>query len=389
MSLRQTDHEGKIVFVGIDVHKKTYAVSVRGEHMPKPMKLSNLRADPMALAKRLHQTFQGATINTVYEAGFAGFVLHRVLTAEGIHNIVVNPASIEVAANNRVKTDKRDADKMAEHLMRGRLTGIRVPSVPEELMRLYTRTRQQLVEHRTAVGNQIKSKLAQFGYLSPDDDALMSMKLLKEIKAMNLPLELAVVVRSLSAIYESLTDEIKALEKKIGEQANDDIDNEKVYRSVPGFGPISSRIFANELGDLQQFKNQKALFSFMGLTPSEYSSGDKEYKGSITRQGRTILRSVIVEVAWRAIRKDANLAKIYEHIKQRRGGKKAIVAVARRLVGRIRSCFTKKEAYKIGVKGVIETGKVAAKTSCRAVITSTKHSGKSCRLATPTAAASV
>ncbi len=82
--------------------------------------------------------------------------------------------------------------------------------------------------------------------------------------------------------------------------------------------------------------------------PSEYSSGEKEQRGHITRQGRAELRAVMVEVAWRAIDEDAVLDSIYQRIKVRRGGKRAIVAVARRLIGRIRGCFKNKEFYKVG-----------------------------------------
>ncbi len=92
---------------------------------------------------QLYRYFPGASFKTAYEAGFSGFVLHRNLEKAGIPNIVVNPGSIEIAVHNRVKTDKRDALKIATLLEAGRLKAIRVPSFQQEQQRLLTRTRQQ------------------------------------------------------------------------------------------------------------------------------------------------------------------------------------------------------------------------------------------------------
>jgi transposase len=101
---------GKEVFIGIDVHKRTYAVVARmaGE----VVKEWTTAAFPQALTQQLLKYFAGAHIHTAYEAGFSGFVLHRELEKHSIHNLVVNAAGIEVAANDRVKTDKRDAHKL-------------------------------------------------------------------------------------------------------------------------------------------------------------------------------------------------------------------------------------------------------------------------------------
>ena len=92
---------------------------------------------------------------------------------------------------------------------------------------------------------------------------------------------------------------------------------------------------------------KKKLFSFTGLTPREHSSGDKKWLGSISRQGRPILRKILIEAAWVAIKKDNNLLSIFEIIKKKVGAKRAIVGVARRLIGRIRACIFKEEVYKV------------------------------------------
>jgi transposase len=129
--------DGKQVFVGIDVHKTTYSACVVCEGVV--VAKASMPAEAQALVKFLER-FTGGTIFSAYEAGYFGFSQHRTLVGYGIKNIVVNPASIEVAANDRVKTDKRDAKKIAELLSLGRLKGIRIPSEREEERRLLTRT---------------------------------------------------------------------------------------------------------------------------------------------------------------------------------------------------------------------------------------------------------
>jgi len=105
------------------------------------VKTAPVPAEPVRLAESLLRWFPGATLSSAYEAGFSGFVLHRALTTAGITNLVVNPASVAVAANDRVKTDRRDAKQLAFDLADGRLRGISIPTEAEELARLLPRTR--------------------------------------------------------------------------------------------------------------------------------------------------------------------------------------------------------------------------------------------------------
>ncbi|MES1025119.1 MULTISPECIES: transposase [Cyanophyceae] len=123
--------------------------------------------------------------------------------------------------------------------------------------------------------------------------------------------------------------------------------NEKIYRSAPGIGPLGARILSNELGDMSQFHNERQLFSYTGLTPCEQSSGDNIRRGCITRQGNSRVRWVLCEAAWRAIRQDRDLREYFERLFPRTGKKKAIVAVSRKLIGRIRSAFRQGKPYRM------------------------------------------
>jgi transposase len=337
-------YAGKEVFVGIDVHKKTYSVVVQVDGVC--VKEWTTAASPQALAEQLLKFFAGASIHSAYEAGFSGFVLHRELVKYGIDNIVVHAAAVEVAANNRVKTDKRDAQKIAIQLESKRLKGIRVPSEAEEQRRLLSRTREQLVADRVAIKNKIRMKGHQLGLINATDRREMSHEMVRELLQRSPSSEFTLVVEAYWRIWQSLDEEIRKLEQELKQQAKAD-HWEATYRSAPGIGALSSRILSNELGDMSQFENERQLFSYTGLTPSEHSSGENIRRGHISKQGNSRLRCILVEAAWRAIEKDCALSKCFERVSLRAGKKRAIVAVARKLIGRIRAAFRQGKSYQI------------------------------------------
>lgn len=342
----KTSFVGKKVFVGIDVHRKTYFVTCRCEK--ETVKRCQVEAEPEKLVDFLLRHFKGAQIETVYEAGFSGFVLHRKLQEAGIESIVINPGSIEVCAGNKVKTDKRDSFKQAEQLAAGRLHSITIPTFERETMRLVVRSREQLIGKRTRLQNQLRSKFHQFGLIPLHDNRRLSQKMINHLlEEKEIPEKLRVVSQSYLALWMNLNEQIKIFDEEMKHQGKD-CPLIKLYRSASGIGPVTASTLAVELGDMSQFRNEKALFSYTGLTPTEYSSGEQRRLGCISRQGNTRLRRVLIECAWVAIRKDRKLAEDYMRISARRGKKRAIVAVARKLIGRIRAAARKGELYQPG-----------------------------------------
>jgi transposase len=339
---------GKTVFVGIDVHKKSYSVYCICDR--EKVKSWSMPANPQELIHTLKKYFSEARICTVYEAGFSGFALHRELISSEIESIVVNPGSVETASRDKVKTDKRDAKKLAEQLSDGRLKSIYIPGIEEELLRLNTRMRQTLVDDRKRITCRIKSKLFQFGYnhlVSSDKSANATW--LKEIRGYpDYPAELRLIIEYWSDQWLKLSEDIKAINKEIAKQSQSNkhcASQEAIYRSAPGLGNLSAKALSRELGDLQQFSSNKKIYSYLGLTPSESSSGERRHQGGISHCGRPYLRHLLIEVAWRATNKDKELADKFAMLSYRRGKKRAIVAIARILVGRIRTCFKNGTLY--------------------------------------------
>lgn len=302
-------------------------------------------ACPARLVEYLHKYFQGAYIKSAYEAGFSGFHLHRTLVDNKIDNIVVHAAAIEVSSRDRVKTDKRDATKIAIQLSSNRLRSIYIPSEEREDHRELTRLREDLVREKTRLSAKLKHKANYYGFIGPEDSKKVSAQWIKDLMQKEISPGIRYHIETLVERWEFIHKKIGEVNKRLESQAEQDEDIEKVYRSVKGVGPTAARVLANELGDMSQFASEKFLFSYTGLTPCEYSSGEYRRQGHISRQGKPILRKILIQCAWIAIRYDKDLKGIYDRIASRAGGKRAIVAVGRRLIGRIRACFRKNEVY--------------------------------------------
>ena len=333
----------KTVFLGIDVHKKTYSVTAICEG--SMIKRDTFLASPEIFLKYCRRAFQGAKIKSAYEAGFCGFGLHRFLIDNGIENIVVHPASIEVESRNHKKTDKRDSKKIATQLAAGRLEGIYVPTPNQENRRYISRLRETYVKQRTRTAIQLKSFLNVTSLISANESQKISIKYLNKLLALDLDENLQFYIQKLAKAWLYFNREIKEIEKRLFILIPEEQSLYESYRKIPGFGPRISRILMHELGNTMQFSNEEKLFSFCGLTPSEHSSGEHKRLGHITRQGNPILRKVLVQAAWVAIKKDPYFSEYYEKLSKRKGACRAIIAVARKLIGRARCAIKKQELY--------------------------------------------
>ena len=172
MTELRRSYAGECVYVGVDVHKETSTVTCVCHK--QIVKIMTVQAEPAGLAASLPRWFPGATLYSVYEAGCSAFVLHRVRTKAGLRNIVVNPASIAVAANDKVKTDRRDAKQLALDRADGRLRGLAVPTEAEALARLLPRTRAQMGEHRATMARQSTAQRHQCGLIAPSRRRMIS-----------------------------------------------------------------------------------------------------------------------------------------------------------------------------------------------------------------------
>ena len=338
------DYTSKTVYVGIDVHKKSYSVTAVCDK--QVVKKDRLSANPHLLAEYCKSKFKGAQISTAYEAGFCGFMLHRTLLDFGIDNRIVHPAGIEIASRERVKNDRRDSEKIASQLAEGRLEGIHIPTVEREGFREISRLRENFIRKRNRVSAQIKSFLHRQGLFSETDNRALSKKKVLSLMEKKLSADLSFTLSKLFEEWLYLTEQIEKVKERLSEQAQED-PLEEIYKSLPGVGPTIARVLANELGDMSQFSNEKQLFSYTGLTPQEHSSGEHRWLGHISRQGKPVIRKMLVQAAWKAVSIDEGLRKKFEELSKRAGSRKAIVAIARTMIGYARCCVRENRLYEI------------------------------------------
>ncbi len=340
---------GKTVSIGIDVHRINWHVTawIEGEEVFH----GSLPGQYHALQKLLER-FPDCTIKVVYEAGPFGFWLYDKLTADGIETIVTPPSLIPVESGNRVKTDKRDSRKLAKLLENNMLKKVHVLSEAERADRELLRTQRQIVEHRSDLMRQIKSKLLLYGIVSPFTAKKgWSKRYIEWLKKLVCEQEmLKISLNFLIELYEYLTDQLKRIIKQVITLAHSDRYAKKVklLKSVPGIGTLIATEIVVELQNIERFRSSEKIAAYIGLTPSEYSSGQYVRQGRITKCGNKWVRTCLVESSWHLIWKDPVMQYRYKKLKGRKGAKRAIIAIARHLIIRIRRMLLDNKPYVIG-----------------------------------------
>jgi len=337
--------QGEELFVGIDLHKLRWHVTIRTADVEI---FSNSIAGSWQELKKVLNRYSGRRIHTVYEAGCFGFSLYDHLTQYGGDCIVTPPSLIPQEHGNRVKTDRLDSRKLARLLAKGLLKRIWVPSTEERFHRQVIRRRRQLVGDRVRTQNRIKSELCFYGIDLPTPHGQWSQVYfanLQRIKFNNRWMQQS--FNQLLEQYEFLSAQIDKQTQLLKQLSQLSLyrDRVKILRSIPGIGLLTAMEILLELQDFSRFRRAEQLAAYVGLTPSQYSSADKIRMGRITGAGKNTVRSALVESCWHLIRKDKAMRKKYEQIKARAGGKRAIVAIARKLILCIRRLLLDNRPY--------------------------------------------
>ena len=340
---------GKEVFIGVDVHKESWHVTARSEG--EEVFHGGIPSQYHALQK-LFVHFKDCKIKVAYEAGPCGFWLYDRLTENGIETIVVPPSLIPVESGNKVKTDKRDSRKLAKLLESNMLKRVYVLSEEDRADRELLRTRRQVLEHRSDVVRQIKSKLLFHGISSPLATERWTKGYIRWLRELTWGSKvLKVSFESLIELYEYLTEHLIKIHQEVIElsRSRKYLHKVKLLKSVPGIGTLVGMELLVELSEMERFRSADELASYIGLTPSEYSTGQYVRQGRITRCGNKRVRTCLVESSWILIQKDPLMRLKYNQLKQFKGAKRAIIAIARKLIIRIRRLLLNNEPYVIGV----------------------------------------
>lgn len=290
---------GNITFVGMDVHKATIHVALLapGEKEPVEWKLDNRNTAVAKLAKRLRGT--GGDVVACYEAGPCGFALMRQLEKLGVPCKVIAPALIPKQAGDRVKTDTRDARKLASLFRAGLLTEVHPPTADQEAVRDLCRARDDVREDRQRARHRLAKYLLRHG-IAYDGKAWsgahrewLSTLSFDHVAAQATFDEYLRTVDMAADRLKSLDEKIAAISRTEPYRAAVD-----VLRCFRGIDTTSAMIIVSELGDITRFGSARKLMAYLGITPSEYSSGGKEKRGGITKTGNAHARRILVEAAW-------------------------------------------------------------------------------------------
>jgi len=331
------------IFVGIDVHRNQWHVTcTQGDEV-----IDRCTMVPIVeqLLKRLNK-FKGLEVYTVYEAGFTGFYLHKELKKHGVNNIVCAPNRIPKESGNLVKTDKRDSLKLATCLKNKSIKGIHIPTDNQLNHREILRMRRQFSSDKTRVINRIKSMLIQYDIKI--DVVGIPKKVRRELLKLDLPDKILMMVRLNLELLEKLEETISEIDASLDAQMETEHykANFLLLRTIPGIGRICAAALLMEIGDFTRFSNTKKLASYLGLTPSEFSSGEKVRRGHITGQKNAWLRGLLIEASWKLVSKDPIMSQKFHRIWGGKGSKKrAIVAIARRLIICIRAMMLSNETF--------------------------------------------
>ena len=334
------DWLGQHVFVGLDVHKRSWIVAIVTEQavfktfaQPPEVKL---------LVSYLHRHFPNATYHCVYEAGYCGYWICDELRAHGIECIVINPADVPTTDKEKKhKTNKVDARKLARSLRNGELQPLYVPSRAALEDRTLVRSRHMFVSKQTRCKNQIKALLSFYGITVPEDiaDRYWSARYVAWLESLSL--------NSASGTYalKTLLDELAHLRRSILQttRAIRTLAHTKVYAgnvayltSIAGISILVAMILLTEIITLDRFGSLDHLACFVGLVPGEASSGEERTMTGITERKNRYLRWILIESAWVAIRNDESLALAFNSLSRRMPKNQAIVRIARKLLNRVR-----------------------------------------------------
>jgi transposase len=290
---------GRLIHLGMDTSVNTIVVGVLrpGEEMPTVERIFNDEASIRRLVGRFSDR---RLLSACYEAGPGGYELYRLLSSMGVSCEVVAPSRIPKGSADRVKTDRRDAIRLARLHRAGELTAIRVPTPAEEAVRDLVRARGDLLDDRERMQQRLNAVLLRHGRVwrgGTKWTVAHRQWVSGQVFAEPALAEAVAVYQGGLAAREA---ELAAVEAELGRWAKAAplaaaVDRLGAYR---GIGVLTGLTLAAEVVDWRRFASARAFMGFAGLVPTEYSSGDRTRRGHITKAGPAGVRTALVEAAW-------------------------------------------------------------------------------------------
>ncbi|WP_231959710.1 IS110 family transposase [Thalassospira indica] len=291
-------------YVGLDVHKETIAIAVARPGRGEPEYRGEIANTPKAVEKliqRLSEEADGGIVQFCYEAGPCGYGLYRQILATGHDCQVVAPSLIPRKPGERVKTDRRDALKLARLLRSGGLTSVWVPDQEQEAMRDLTRARDDMKAQERKARQQLNAFVLRHGHSWPKGKTRWTQTHYNWLESLKFEHAWQQVV------LQEYVDAVKAATRRVDDLTAQMMQVLPQWSLAPvvsslvalrGIDKLAAMVLLAELGDISRFDSPRQLMAYLGLVPSEHSSGSRRRQGAITLTGNGHARRMLVESAW-------------------------------------------------------------------------------------------
>ena len=334
-------------FIGADLHKKSITLCVMDERL----KILARKTVPCGQPDQIVESFrQFLPFKVVVEATASYLWFVELLEPLAEEIVLANPKKLRVIAESTKKTDRLDAQVLAEFLARDMIPRAYMPTPRQRQHRALVRHRQYLRGRMTSVRCKIRHVLADY---NADRKELFSARCGKGyFKQVALSDADSFVIKQLWSEWEDHQARLLATTRKIKAFIAKAPAREKearaILKSAPGVGFVTAEVVLSEIGDVSRFGNAKKICAYAGLVPAVRQTGGKRSKDlHITKQGSGLLRWALVESAWRLVKSSPKWSALYSRLRKRCGSKRAIVAVARKLLCVLYAMLKTSTPYKI------------------------------------------
>jgi transposase len=326
-------------FVGLDAHKVAIVVAMLlpGEAVTVEWECTNDRASVRKMVRKVVTKAPGRVV-FCYEAGPCGYALQRWIRDLGVECVVVAPSLIPRKPGERIKTDRRDARKLAQLLRAGLLTEVHPPSEEDEAVRDVCRAREDAHQDLVRCQHRLSKLLLRRGWTWLGGKKAWSQKHRAWLRSLRLeqPADQIVLDEYLLAI-EQVEQRLMALVAQIERVSQQPRYAEAVgaLRCFRGIDTVTAMSLVAELHDFMRFDSARGLMAFLGLVPSEHSSGESRRRGEITKAGNSHARRLVIEAAWHYRHRPS----VRSLAKRRRGQPARVVAIADKAMTRLHRRF--------------------------------------------------
>ncbi|MDE3840671.1 IS110 family transposase [Bacillus methanolicus] len=290
-----------IKYVGLDVSKEKIAVAIAEEGRKDPVYWGTIPHTPEAVRKLVRKLGEPANLRFCYEAGPTGYPLHRFLLSLGVECEVIAPTLIPKKPGERVKTDRRDAIRLAQLFRAGELTSVYVPTQEDEALRDLVRAREDTKEDELRAKHRLTKFLLRHDIRPPKGVKKWTVPYrnwLNTLKFDHTPSR--IVYQEYMYQLHEIEQRLKRLEEEIERQATEGFHAPMIQalQTLRGVAVITATSLVAEIGSFERFASPKQLMAYAGLVPSESSSGEVRKQGKITKTGNRHVRRLLVEAAW-------------------------------------------------------------------------------------------